>query len=256
MIQKTILITGAGSGIGRATAERLSKLEHVQLILIGRRMDALQETLMTCASPERHRCLAFDVRIASEWKSMIAAHEEHFQSLYAIFANAGVGGENHYGAEDRWDEIISTNLTGTYVTIMECMPFLQQKRHAYRHVVITSSCLARFGVPRYTAYCAAKEGLLGLTKALAVEHAHSGLLVNALCPGWVETEMAQAGIKKLADFSGKSYETAYSEQMGYVPTGKMSQPSEIAAMVDFLISEQQVSMTGQAIDINNGSFMI
>ena len=256
MIQKTILITGAGSGIGRATAERLSKQSHVQLLLIGRRMEALQETLAVCAMPQNHRCLAFDVRNPSEWKAMIAAHDDHFQSLYAVFANAGVGGENHYGADDRWDEIISTNLTGTYVTIMECIPFLQQKHHAHRHVVITSSCLARFGVPRYTAYCAAKEGLLGLTKALAVEHAHSGLLINAICPGWVETEMAQAGIQKLADFSGKSYETAFSEQMGYVPTGKMSQPAEIAAMVDFLFSEQQVSMTGQGIDINNGSFMI
>jgi 3-oxoacyl-[acyl-carrier protein] reductase len=91
---------------------------------------------------------------------------------------------------------------------------------------------------------------------LAVEHASNGVLVNAICPGWVETDMARAGIQKIADFSDRSYDETYKEQMGFVPTGKMSQPSEIAAMVAFLFSGQQVSLTGQGIDINNGSFMI
>jgi NAD(P)-dependent dehydrogenase (short-subunit alcohol dehydrogenase family) len=253
---KTIIITGAGSGIGQATAIRLSQNSAYTLLLVGRRHQSLQQTLEHCARPEQHRLVAIDVRDQKQWQQGLADCAAEMKNIYAVFANAGVGGENHYGIDDRWEEIISTNLTGTYVTIMECLPYLEKRVHAFAHVLITSSCLARFGVPRYTAYCTAKEGLLGLTKSLAVEHARSRLLVNAICPGWVETEMAQAGIRKLADFEGSSYEKAYSDQMNYVPTGKMSQPKEVAALVDFLFSEQQVSMTGQGIDINNGSFMI
>jgi NAD(P)-dependent dehydrogenase (short-subunit alcohol dehydrogenase family) len=256
MSQKTIVITGAGSGIGRATAQQLSQNPAYTLLLVGRRMAALEETLMGCEGPERHRIMDLDVRDGKAWQKAFAAYPTEMESIYALFANAGVGGENHYGENDRWDEIISTNLTGTYVTIMECMPYFLRRKFPYAHILITSSCLARFGVPRYPAYCAAKEGLLGLTKSLAVEHARGGLLINAICPGWVETEMAQAGIQKIADFAGTPYDAAYAEQMGYVPTGKMSQPSEIAAMVAFLFSGQQVSMTGQGIDINNGSFML
>jgi NAD(P)-dependent dehydrogenase (short-subunit alcohol dehydrogenase family) len=137
-------------------------------------------------------------------------HWQNFKTttlaLDGVFANAGVGGENQYGISDRWDEIISINLTGTYVTIQELLPFIKKSNSDFKHIVITSSCLARFGVPNYTAYCTAKTGLLGLTKSLALELAPSKILVNAICPGWVETEMAKAGIQKLADRSGVAYE--------------------------------------------------
>jgi NAD(P)-dependent dehydrogenase (short-subunit alcohol dehydrogenase family) len=121
--------------------------------------------------------------------------------------------------------------------------------------VITSSCLARFGVPNYTAYCTAKTGLLGLTRSLALQLAGDRILVNALCPGWVETDMARAGIQKLADRAGQRYDAAFNEQMSYVPLNRISQPDEIAHMVRFLFSNEQTSMTGQGIDINNGSYM-
>ncbi|MBL7942010.1 MAG: SDR family oxidoreductase, partial [Flavobacteriales bacterium] len=117
-------------------------------------------------------------------------------------------------------------------------------------------CLARFGVPNYTAYCTAKTGLLGLTRSLAVELSSERILVNAICPGWVETEMARTGIQKLADRDGISYQESFDRQMSFVPTGKISSPDEIASLVHFLLTNQQTSITGQGIDINNGSFMI
>jgi 3-oxoacyl-[acyl-carrier protein] reductase len=122
--------------------------------------------------------------------------------------------------------------------------------------VITSSCLGRFGVPNYTAYCTAKTGLLGLTKSLAVELGSEKILVNAICPGWVETDMARAGIQMLADKIGMEYQKTFDEQMSIVPLQRISQPEEIAELVKFLLSGLQTSMTGQGIDINNGSYMI
>jgi len=254
-MKKTYVITGAGSGMGRATAELLSQNPDVKLLLVGRTKSALEETHSLLSHAANHSIAPIDMRDASAWQQTIASHFNDETNLCGVFANAGVGGENHYGPEDRWDEIISINLTGTYVTIMELLPYLRKSTDAFKHIVITSSCLARFGVPNYTGYCTAKTGLLGLTRSLSVQLASEHILVNALCPGWVETEMAKAGIQRLADRGGDSYNTEFERQMSYVPLGRISQPTEIAAMVAFLLSNQQTSITGQGIDINNGSFM-
>jgi NAD(P)-dependent dehydrogenase (short-subunit alcohol dehydrogenase family) len=254
-MKKTYVITGAGSGMGRATAELLSQNPDVKLLLVGRTKAALEETHSLLNNASNHTIAPFDMRDASTWQETIASHFNENTNLCGIFANAGIGGENHYGSDDRWEEIISINLTGTYVTIMELLPYLRKSTDAFKHIVITSSCLARFGVPNYTAYCTAKTGLLGLTRSLSVQLACEHILVNALCPGWVETEMAKAGIQNLADRGGDSYHAEFERQMSYVPLGRISQPQEIAAMVAFLFSNQQTSMTGQGIDINNGSFM-
>lgn len=254
-MNKTYVITGAGSGMGRATAELLSQNPHVKLLLVGRTLSALEQTHSLLKNPSNHSIAPIDMRDASSWQKTIALHFDDNTNLCGIFANAGVGGENHYGPEDRWEEIISINLTGTYVTIMELLPHLRKSSDAFKHIVITSSCLARFGVPNYTGYCTAKTGLLGLTRSLSVQLASEHILVNALCPGWVETEMAKAGIQKLADRGGATYAAEFDRQMSYVPLGRISQAEEIAAMVAFLFSNQQTSMTGQGIDINNGSFM-
>jgi NAD(P)-dependent dehydrogenase (short-subunit alcohol dehydrogenase family) len=254
-MKKTYVITGAGSGMGRATAELLSQNPDVKLLLVGRTEAALVETQSLLKHSTNHSIAPIDMRDASAWQQAIASHFNDETNLCGVFANAGVGGENHYGTEDRWDEIISINLTGTYVTIMELLPYLRKSSDAFKHIIITSSCLARFGVPNYTGYCTAKTGLLGLTRSLSVQLASEHILVNALCPGWVETEMAKAGIQRLADRGEDSYEAEFKRQMSYVPLGRISQPQEIASMVAFLFSNQQTSMTGQGIDINNGSFM-
>ena len=248
---KTIIITGAGSGIGRATAEKLDQ-QGYDLILVGRTASRLSETNNKLTQDAN--CLAIDI---SNQSAVHKAYKEALSNkeLYAIFANAGIGGENEYGAEDRWTDVLNINLNGTYFSIQEAIPYLKNTSGT-KHILITSSCLARFGVPNYTAYCTSKAGLLGLTKSLAFELSSSQILVNALCPGWVETEMAKAGIQNLADRQNVPFEEAYQEQMGFVPLGRMSDPEEIAEFVAYLFSPEQRSITGQSLDINNGSFMI
>ena len=121
--------------------------------------------------------------------------------------------------------------------------------------MILSSILARLGVPGYSAYCASKAGLLGLTRSLAAEHSGEKILINALCPGWVNTDMAQEGIDGFAEALNITSQQAYQEAMKQVPLGKMSEPEEIAQFVGYLLSAQQTSLTGQTIDINNGALM-
>ena len=245
-----IAVTGAGSGIGRSIAEVLAERGY-SLILLGRNIDNLQSTKGLLKNSKQHQCQTCDIRNSAEIKRSL----ENIPSIYGLIANAGIGGENQFGDQDRWDEVIDTNLTGTYQTIQACLPLIKRDRAPFKKIIIISSILARLGVPGYSAYCASKAGLLGLTRSLATEHSGDGILINALCPGWVNTEMAQEGLQGFADALDISKDQAYKEAMKPVPLGKMSQPEEVAKLVAFLVSEEQTSFTGQTLDINNGALM-
>ncbi|MCA9985417.1 MAG: SDR family oxidoreductase [Anaerolineales bacterium] len=249
--EQTILISGAGSGIGRALAQVLAAAGH-RIVLLGRNEQTLAETRATLPSPDKHAIITADIRDAAAIRAGLAALKP---VLHGVVANAGVGGENHYGDGDRWEEILSTNLTGSYQLVQEALPYFGPPESGFRQIVLISSILARLGVPGYSAYCASKAGLLGLMRVWAAELAPQKILVNAICPGWVQTEMATQGLETFALSSGQSYEAVYQEQMAQVPLGKMSEPAEIAQLVAFLLSGQQQSITGQTFDINNGAIM-
>jgi NAD(P)-dependent dehydrogenase (short-subunit alcohol dehydrogenase family) len=249
---KTILVTGAGSGIGRAIAQYLSKNTYT-LVLVGRSLNNLEATKNSLENPDEHQCISCDIRLKQDVAK--ALEKSKIKSLYALVANAGIGGENSYSADDRWHEIIDTNLTGTYNTIHECLPYLKKNKAAFKKIVILSSVLARLGVPGYSAYCASKAGLLGLNRSLAIELAQDKILVNALCPGWVNTDMAHEGLQAFSEALKISKEDAHKKAMADVPLGKMSEPEEIAQLTAFLVSDAQTSITGQTLDINNGAMM-
>ena len=255
-MKRTYLVTGAGSGIGRATAILLAASSpENQLILAGRNVESLKMTQALLTSPEHHQVVKLDVKDPSTISLALKSAAPQLKDLYAVVANAGIGGENRFGDKDRWDEVIGTNLSGTYHLVSELIPHLKNAQHSFKHVIIISSILARMGVPGYTAYCASKAGLLGLMRSWAVELAPKNILVNAICPGWVETEMAKQGIQSFAQTIGAGYEDALKLQMKAVPLKKMSQPEEIASAIAYLTSASQTSITGQAIDINNGALM-
>jgi NAD(P)-dependent dehydrogenase (short-subunit alcohol dehydrogenase family) len=246
----TVVITGAGSGIGRCIAQTLAE-QGYSLVLFGRNLENLETTKTLLKNPEKHQCQTCDIRNSEEIQQAL----KNVSSLYALIANAGIGGENQYGNQDRWREIIDTNLTGTYQTIQECIPLIRKDPAPHKKIIIISSILARLGVPGYSGYCASKAGLLGLSRSLAGELSGDGILVNALCPGWVDTDMAQEGLQGFADALKISKDEAYQEAMKQVPLGKMSKPKEVAQLVAFLISKEQTSFTGQTLDINNGALM-
>ena len=255
MSQKTYIVSGAGSGIGRAIATSLASSGNHTLVLLGRNKEKLLETKSRLANSASHLVVPVDLRNSEEMRKAFASIELSSRNLAGVVANAGVGGENQYGPGDRWSEILETNLTGTYNLVSEARPALLKSQEEFKHVVVVSSILARLGVPGYSAYCASKAGVLGLMRSWAAEWSAQKILVNAICPGWVETEMAVSGLQQMSENSGRSYEAIKAEQMGMVPLRKMSQPEEIASLVRFLVSGEQTSITGQALDINNGALM-
>ena len=260
----SILITGAGSGIGAAVAKTLSERKGLRMLLVGRRLKALENVRATLHRPEVHVSLSVDV---SDGLSMVAALESEAAALdqhplAGVFANAGIGGGNQWGDDDRWEDIIRVNLTGTYNTVMASRPFLDRSE-GVKQVLVTSSVLARFGVPGQTAYVTSKTGLLGLVRSLAVEWSPQGIMVNALCPGWVDTDMARNSIQSMADAQGLSFEECKAQQEAILPSLRMTTPAEMAQWVDFVFSglgEGEVeprlaTFTGQALDVNSGSWM-
>jgi NAD(P)-dependent dehydrogenase (short-subunit alcohol dehydrogenase family) len=233
---KHAVVTGAGTGIGRAIAQRLAD-EGARLTLLARDAPRLEGVVAGA------KIKACDIR---DREQVLAAIDE---PLDVLVANAGVGGPNEPGDGDRWDDIVRTNLSGTYWCCRAAEPHLADGGR----IVITASILARIGVSGYTAYCASKAGLLGLTRALAAELAPRRVQVNAICPGWVNTEMAWQG---LDEFDGLTREEAFEVAMREVPLGRMSEPAEIAGTVAWLLSPDALGVTGQAIDHNNGAFML
>lgn len=252
-MSETVVITGAGSGIGLAMSQELAA-RGFRLILLGRNLDRLHQTRRTLQDPPAHLAFACDIRRRESLDSVLK--DSGVKALHGVVINAGTGGENHPGGTDRWQEILDTNLTGSYFTAQACLPYLQTPTgKKFRHMVFVASILARLGVPGYTAYCASKAGILGLMRSLASELAGAGVLVNAVCPGWVDTDMAHEGLQAFADALGVEKEEAHRLAMEQVPLRKMAAPGEVARLIAFLFSEAQTSITGQTLDINNGALM-
>jgi NAD(P)-dependent dehydrogenase (short-subunit alcohol dehydrogenase family) len=231
-----VVVTGAGTGIGRAIAERVAA-EGARLTLLARNEERLRDVVSGA------RTRALDVR---DREAVLAAFDE---PLDALVANAGIGGPNAPGDGDRFDDIVQTNLYGTYWCVRAAEPLLRDGGR----IVVTSSILARIGVAGYTAYCASKASLLGLVRALAAELAPRRIQVNAVCPGWVNTDMAWEG---LSEWPGLTPDEAWEIAKQEVPLRRMSEPGEIAATVAWLLSDDALGVTGQSIDHNNGAFMI
>jgi len=255
------LVTGAGTGIGRAIARRLAA-EGARVSLVGRTRARLEETLEAIRGdvPAAEAAVfEADVRDADAIGAATAAAREAFGPLHAVVANAGIAGPNGPDAAgtQRFDEIVATNVGGTYRTLRAGLAHLADggSEARRRHLVATSSILARIGVPGYTAYCASKAGVSGLVRALAAEVAPEGVQVNAVAPGWVDTSMAWDGIDGFAAALGVTREEAHAEAMKAVPLGRMSRPEEIAGMVAWLVSDDALGVTGQTLDMNGGAHM-
>lgn len=246
-----VVVTGAGTGIGLAIARRLSH-DGASVTLLARDGDRLRAAASTLTGATH--VAECDIR---QRKSVDGAFDRAVAALgpiHALVAAAGIGGSNEPGKGDRFDDLVATNLVGTYSCVQAALRHLAPAPVA-RHVVVISSILARIGVPGYTGYSASKAALLGLVRSLAAELGAANVQVNAICPGWVDTDMAWDGLDGLAKGLQGTRQDAYREAMKAVPLGRMSQPEDVAGTVAWLLSVDARGVTGQAIDQNGGAWM-
>ena len=224
------VVTGGTRGIGRAVADRLT----------AEGWDVLALARHATASP--HRFVACDVADAAAVRDVFAGLDR----VDALVNCAGIAGANRLDADDGlWHAIIGSNLHGTYHCCKAAMPLLPDRTG---RIVNMASILGLRGVPDQTAYCAAKHGVVGLTRALALAVAPRGITVNALCPGWVDTGMAAQRYAEL----GITAEQAASG----VPSGRIASPHEVADAVLWLLRPEACGITGHALPIDGGSLAL
>jgi len=254
-----VAVTGGGTGIGRAIAVRLAS-EGAKLSLFARDLGRLEAAAREIREETRSetQVFALDLRERASVERRFAEAREKLGPFRALVANAGIGGPNAPGREpgdaDRFDDLVRTNLSGSYACLRAAEKHLAPGPEV-RHLVVIASILARIGVAGYTGYCASKAGLLGLVRALAMELAPAEVQVNAVCPGWVETEMAWSGIEGMARGMKVTREQALAVAMQDVPLGRMSAPEDVAGVVAWLLSRDARGVTGQGIDVNGGAWM-
>ena len=247
------LVTGGGRGIGRAIAQALAGPDTC-VAVAGRtraELDATVEDLEGLGG----QALAVEMDVTSE-ESVSAGMRElgnKAAHLDVLVNNAGVGGGEPVAGSNvaRWRNIVDTNVTGTYLVTREAIGLMRDGGR----IVNISSVLGRFGVPGYTAYCASKHGVIGFTRALALELAPRQITVNALCPGWVDTEMAAEGMRQGAAATSQTFEQFREGALGVVPIRRIIQPVEVAELVRFVASPGAAAITGQTYNICGGQTM-
>ena len=244
-----VVVAGGGVGIGKAIAERLAT-EGATLSLL----DLQPERLAEVAAALGAHAAPCDIRDRAQVDAAVAAAVAAHGPVHALAAVSGIGGPNDDGPDDRFDDIVQTNLAGTYYTVRAALRHLTDGPEP-RHIVVISSILARIAVPGYTGYSASKAGLLGLVRSFAAELAPQNVQVNAICPGWVDTDMATQGLDLIAEAIGGTRDEAHAVAMREVPLGRMSEPDDIAGTVAWLLSADARGVTGQAIDQNGGAWM-
>jgi NAD(P)-dependent dehydrogenase (short-subunit alcohol dehydrogenase family) len=247
------LVTGGGRGIGRAVARALAGPDT--LVAIASRTTGQLESTAIDLESLGGRALPIEMDVTSE--ASVAAGIETLARAAGhvdiLVNNAGVGGGEPIAGSDiaRWRRTIDTNLTGMYLVSRETVPLMR----AGGRIVNMSSVLGRFGVPRYTAYCASKHGVIGFTRALALELAPQQITVNALCPGCVDTEMTEEGMTQGAAAAGTTFAEFRDRALGAVPIQRIIQPEEVAELVRFLASPAASAITGQTYNICGGQTM-
>lgn len=253
-MKPTALITGGSAGIGLAVARRLGK-DGFRVAICGRSTQRLVEarSALEQAGIETWSCPC-DISRRQDVDSMVGQLLANWPVLDVVVNNAG-GLESFpidQPDDSAWDRVLGSNLNGAYFVTSRTAPHL---RNGGRLVFI-SSVLGRMGVPGSSAYCAAKHGVIGFAKALALELAPRQITVNAVCPGWTETELARAVMEDVANGLGCSYWEFRQQALNRVPTGRMVDPEEVAALVRFLVSPESRNVTGQAYQICGGQVMI
>ena len=252
---KTALVTGSTSGIGLAIARALAE-DGAQVMLNGFGDKAEIEKIRAGIEKEfgvKARYSAADMSKPAEIAAMIAATEKEFGALDVLVNNAGI----QYVANiedfpvEKWDAIIAVNLSAAFHTMRAAVPGM--KRRKWGRIINISSAHGLIASGQKAGYVAAKHGIIGLTKVVAIETANAGVTCNAICPGWVMTPLVAQQIEARAKAAGQSFEEAKVALVAEKqPMLDYTKPESIGALAVFLASEAAATITGSAYSIDGG----
>jgi NAD(P)-dependent dehydrogenase (short-subunit alcohol dehydrogenase family) len=245
---KHALVTGGGTGVGRAIALALAGTD-VAVTICGRRKEQLAAV---ADANQRIFAIAADVTDEAAMTALYAEAEKARGPVDIVVANAGMSGSSpaQRTSLGDWQRTLDINLTGSFLTVKPALAGMTAAKSG--RVLFVASTAGLKGYAYVAPYVAAKHGVVGLMRALATELARTGVTVNAVCPGFVETDMLEESVRRIVDKTGRTVEQARASLAATNPQGRFIQPQEVAAAVLWLCSEAAGSITGQAISLSGG----
>jgi len=244
MIHRTALVTGASRGIGRACALALAR-SGARVALAERDRAKLEELAGEIrGNGQEAYAVALDLASADSIKEAFVTAAREFGRIDILVNNAGIAKDGlalRMKKED-WDAVLATNLTGSFLAIQQVLPGMLRER--WGRIINISSVVGESGNPGQANYVASKAGLIGLTKSLAQELASRNITVNAVAPGFIETDMTAALSEQLKE-----------NLLGHIPLKRLGKAEDVAAAVRFLAGEDAAYITGHVLDVNGGMYM-
>jgi ketoreductase len=251
---RVALVTGATSGIGLEITRGLAR-QGAHVYLCSRRPDAVAETVKNLRD-DGHDVdgAAADVSVPEDIKGLVRGAVDRYGPVDILVNNAGRSGGGHTPriADDVWFDVINTNLNGVFLVTKEVLNAGGMLESGWGRIINIASTGGKQGVLHGAPYCASKHGVVGFTKALGLELAPTGITVNAVCPGFVETPMAERVREHYSGIWGVDTDEVHKRVSARVPIGRYVEPSEVSAMVDYLVGDAASAVTAQALNVCGG----
>lgn len=251
LADKHAVVTGGGSGIGAACAEALARA-GCRITLMGRDIERLEAQREAMRAYTDVACISVDVSNETAVSEAFARAVQMHGPIDLLVNNAGHAQAAPFTHTDAalWQRMLDVNLTGVFLCTRAVLPSMLER--SYGRIVNVASTAGQIGYAYVAAYCAAKHGVIGLTRALAAEVATKGITVNAVCPGYTETELLRASLDQIMAKTSRSEQDARDALVRHNPQRRFVQPEEVANAVLWLCASGSDSMNGQSISVSGG----